>query len=293
MMIRDMSMPMRDLICTAAALALCGAVLWLDARTSSDITEAYLFPLAFVIIYPVKRDGVTFLVAAAAILGTFAGALLEDAGVSIRAMLFNRGMTLIVIVGIAFLLNRVTASQRQLLHVATTDPLTGIFNRRHFMALLAREQLRADRYGTSFSLLMLDIDHFKRVNDTYGHPIGDEAIKALTGAAAKFLRPTDLLGRFGGEEFVIMLPHADEAGAVLAAERVREAVARVVVPAGNQAVSFTVSIGIAAYLRNSSTDKLIECADQALYAAKAGGRNQVCVGRLAQTAPAPVVLAPA
>jgi len=208
-------------------------------------------------------------------------------------MFFNRGMTIVVIVGVAFLLNRVTASQTLLVRIATTDALTGIFNRRHFMALLAREQHRADRYATSFSLLMLDIDHFKRINDTYGHLVGDEAIKAMAGAAAKFLRPTDMIGRFGGEEFVVMLPHTDEAGAVVAAERIRQSVAEVVVPAGSQDVRFTVSIGVATYVRRAKLDQLFECTDKALYAAKSGGRNQVCVGRLTASGEATTVLAPA
>jgi len=288
------SVPVRDLTYTAVALAFCAAVLLVDLQTDADIVEAYLYPLAFIVIYPVKRDWATFLVAAAGVAGTIYAALREVEGESVEAMFFNRGMTIIVIIGVAFLLNRVTASQRLLVRIATTDALTGIFNRRHFMAVLAREQHRADRYATSFSLLMLDIDHFKRINDTYGHPVGDEAIKAMAAAASKFLRPTDMIGRFGGEEFVVMLPHTDEVGAVVAAERIRQSVADVVVSAGDQDVRFTVSIGAATYVRRAKLDQLLECADQALYAAKSGGRNQVCVGRLAASGgPSTTVLAPA
>ena len=263
-----------------AAIAICALVAWLDIRTNSDITEAFLVPLAFIAIYPLKRDWATALITAAAIAAVLAGALFEDEGESIEAMLINRGMTIVVILGIAFLLNRVTASERQLFRIATTDSLTGILNRRHFMDQLARERLRAIRYATGFSILMLDIDHFKRINDTYGHPIGDEAIKAMAAAADKCLRPTDAIGRFGGEEFVVMLPHTDEAGAVMAAERIREAVGQIVVPAGTNDVRFTVSIGAATYARGVTVDQFLECADKALYAAKTGGRNQVCVGRL-------------
>jgi diguanylate cyclase (GGDEF)-like protein len=287
------SVPVRDLTYTAVALAFCAAVLWVDLQTDADIVEAYLYPLAFIVVYPVKRDWSTFLVAAVGVAGTIYAALREVEGESVEAMFFNRGMTIVVIIGVAFLLNRVTASQRLLVRIATTDALTGIFNRRHFMAVLAREQHRADRYATSFSLLMLDIDHFKRINDTYGHPVGDEAIKAMATAASKFLRPTDMIGRFGGEEFVVMLPHTDEAGAVVAAERIRQSVADVVVSAGDQDVRFTVSIGAATYVRRAKLDQLLECADQALYAAKSGGRNQVCVGRLAASGGPSTVLAPA
>jgi len=270
----------RDLAFTAAAVVLCGVILYADAQTNGDITEAFLYPLAFILIYPVRRDWATILVAVLGISFTFLAVLLEDGGESVEAVLINRGMTAIVILGIAFLVSRVTASEHQLVRIATTDALTGIFNRRHFMALLVREQQRAERYKTSFSVLMLDIDHFKRINDTFGHPIGDEAIKAMAKAASKYLRPTDMIGRFGGEEFVVMLPHTDEGGSVIAAERIRESVSQIVVVAGQQDVRFTVSIGAATYVRRASVEQILECADKALYAAKNGGRNQVCVGRL-------------
>jgi diguanylate cyclase (GGDEF)-like protein len=282
----------RELVHTAAALVLCAFVLYLDTRTSGEITEAYLAPLAFIVVYPVKRDWATLVVAVAALLVVVAGALLTDRGQSLRALFANRGMTVIVILGVAFLLHRVIASERALLRIATTDPLTGAYNRRHYMALLSREHQRAERYGSTFSILMLDIDHFKKINDTYGHPIGDEAIKAMASAASKHLRPSDTLGRFGGEEFVIMLPQTDAAGAVVAAERIRESVAQVAVPAGTRVVRFTVSIGVATFVPKVTVAELLESADQALYAAKTGGRNQVRTGRLGTpdgvaTAPAP------
>jgi diguanylate cyclase (GGDEF)-like protein len=273
--------PIRDLFYTAVALAFCGVVLWLDVQTNSDITEAYLYPLAFIAVCMVKRDWATYLVAAVAIIGTLAPTLLKDPGDSFEAMVVNRAMTIVVIVGIAFLLKRVSAAHWLLARIATIDSLTGIFNRGHFMALLAREQQRADRYGTSFAFLMLDIDHFKRVNDTYGHPVGDEALKAMAEAASKFLRPTDTIGRFGGEEFVVLLPHTDEAGAVRAAERIRESVAQVVVPAAGPEMRLTVSVGATTYVRKTRLDQLLAGADRALYVAKAGGRNRVCVGPLA------------
>jgi diguanylate cyclase (GGDEF)-like protein len=272
---------------------LCLAVAWIDIQTTSDITEAFLAPLAFILVYPLKRDWATFLVAAAAVGAVVAGALLEPAGESLQAMVVNRGMTIVVIAGVAFLVNRVTWSERQLVHSATTDPLTGIFNRGHLMALLARELQRAERYKTCIALLMLDIDHFKHINDTYGHPAGDAAIKAMTGAATRHLRPTDVIGRFGGEEFVVLLPHTEEPGAIAVAERIRAAVAALSVPAGDHSVHFTVSIGIASHTSRATVSQLLECVDKALYAAKAGGRDQVCVGRLAEPGSGAATLAPA
>jgi diguanylate cyclase (GGDEF)-like protein len=289
----DLSVPtVREASLVGLALAICGVVLWLDVRTSADITESFLLPLAFIAVYPIRRDWATLLITAAGIAVVILGALLEDEGESAEAMFVNRGMTIVVLLGIAFLLYRVASSEKQLVRIATTDPLTGIFNRRHFMAMLNREHLRALRYKTTFSLLMLDIDFFKKINDTHGHGIGDEAIKAMAGAASKYLRPTDMIGRFGGEEFVVMLPHTDEAGAVVAAERIREEVARVVVPAGTADVRFTVSIGAATFNHRAKPEQLLDCADQALYAAKQGGRNQVQVGRISESGGPAATLAP-
>ncbi|HLJ18624.1 MAG TPA: GGDEF domain-containing protein, partial [Stellaceae bacterium] len=125
-----------------------------------------------------------------------------------------------------------------------------------------------------------DIDHFKRINDTYGHQVGDEAIRQMAKACLSLLRPTDMLCRYGGEEFLIALTHTELAGAQIAAERMREAVAKLEVPAGGQTVRFTISIGVSSFEPRARLEQLIEVADQALYAAKTGGRNQVRVGRL-------------
>ena len=287
------NLPVRELSWLAAALAFCGVVLWLDVATSADFNECFLLPIAVAAAYPIRRDWATWLIVAVAVAMVVLGAVLEPEGESVNSMLVNRGVTVVVIFVIGLLMTRVTRSERQLFRIATTDPLTGILNRRHFLEQLGRERLRAMRYGTTVSLLILDIDHFKRINDTYGHPVGDEAIKALAGTAGKCLRPTDLIARFGGEEFVVMLPHTDEAGAVMAAERIREAVGKIVVPAGTQDVRFTVSIGATTHARGVTVDQLLECVDKALYAAKNGGRNQVCVGRLNDSGNGAASLAPA
>ena len=276
----------RDLLQAGLGLAICLGVLKLDVSTNSDITEAFLLPLAFIAIYRLRRDWATGLITVVAVAVAILGSMLEDDGESLEAMLVNRTMTVAVFLGVGFLLHRVSASERQLFRIATTDPLTGIYNRRHFMTLLAREQERTLRYGNTFSLLILDIDHFKRINDSFGHPVGDEAIKAMAAAAAAHLRPTDIIGRFGGEEFVVLLPQTDEAGAVVAAERIRDAVRRVDLLAGEQSVRFTVSIGTATFARPIGIEQLVACADHALYAAKSAGRNRVCVGRVADVATA-------
>src|SRR5258706_3990070 len=137
-MFSNLSISLREVLHAAAAVLLCGGVLYLDVRTSADITEAFLLPLAFLAVYPIKRDWATYLVAAAAIATVIGAALLEDEGELLEAMLVNRGMTIVVVIGIAFLLHRVTRSELQLVRIATTDALTGIFNRRHFMSMLYR-----------------------------------------------------------------------------------------------------------------------------------------------------------
>lgn len=155
--------------------------------------------------------------------------------------------------------------------LATSDPLTGLPNRRVFDEALAREVGRARRYGTSLALAILDVDHFKRVNDVHGHPIGDEVLRQLATALRSATRPESLVARYGGEEFVVLLPDADSEDAVTAAERLRVAAAEV------EAVRITVSIGVALLGGEDDADALVRAADTALYEAKEAGRDRtVC-----------------
>ncbi len=169
------------------------------------------------------------------------------------------------------------AMEEELKRLATTDPLTGIGNRRNLMDQGERELRRARRYASPLSLLMLDIDHFKRVNDTYGHAVGDQALKAMVNVCLKLLREIDVLCRFGGEEFVAILPETRIDGAVLVAERLRQAVGGLALPLPEGGtVSFTISIGVTApRAEDGGLGNVLERADAALYAAKRGGRDQV------------------
>jgi two-component system cell cycle response regulator len=161
---------------------------------------------------------------------------------------------------------------------ATTDPLTGIMNRRAFLAALDLEQSRSERHGYPMSLLLLDVDHFKSVNDERGHSAGDRVLAALGRLLAHQARKTDIVARWGGEEFVIVLAGASESGARIAAERMRSAVeGMTVLDEKSQRMPVTVSIGIACLEVNDSVDVLIERADRAMYQAKASGRNRVVV----------------
>jgi diguanylate cyclase (GGDEF)-like protein len=168
-------------------------------------------------------------------------------------------------------------SMLELRRLATTDALTGIHNRRQFLELAGKEVARAARYNQPLCLLMADIDRFKRINDTYGHETGDRAITATVEAIRKLLRPDSLFGRLGGEEFAILLPQADLAAGLIAAERFRHAVRRQRLETAEGPVGFTVSIGVTMVTAEIGLDHALQQADQALYDAKNAGRNRVRV----------------
>lgn len=159
--------------------------------------------------------------------------------------------------------------------LANVDPLTGAYNRRQGDALLLAEFARRARDGQSFAVLMMDIDHFKEVNDRFGHAAGDAVLCALVRDGQKALRSVDFLARWGGEEFLVVLPNTDAPAAMLAAERVRAALAATKVVAPDlTTIRFTVSVGVAEPITDNPGE-LLRRADLALYAAKTGGRNRV------------------
>jgi len=160
--------------------------------------------------------------------------------------------------------------------LAATDALTGLYNRRGFFELGRREVERAQRFGRRLAAIMFDLDHFKRVNDTHGHAVGDQVLAALATTCLQELREVDLLGRYGGEEFAVLLPETDETHAQRVAERMRQRVASTVFETGGGAV--TISLGVATLGRGcADLNALLEHADVALYAAKQAGRNQTSV----------------
>ncbi|MBI3444135.1 MAG: diguanylate cyclase [Magnetospirillum sp.] len=168
--------------------------------------------------------------------------------------------------------------EAQLRHLATTDELTGCLNRRAFFSSAEQEVERANRYTNFLSVLMIDIDHFKLVNDQYGHAVGDQALRAASAAIRANLREIDTMGRLGGEEFAILLPETPLAGAILVAERLRQAVAALAIETGTgpMPLTLTTSLGVAERGNDEiSLDQILARADAALYRAKAAGRNQV------------------
>jgi diguanylate cyclase (GGDEF)-like protein len=168
----------------------------------------------------------------------------------------------------------------KLCELSLKDPLTGLSNRRYFQSVLSREIEVVTRSGEPALLLMLDIDYFKKVNDNYGHPAGDAVLQTVAKTLAKCVRPMDTVARFGGEEFVIILPSCQGHYGQQVAERIREAVSalKVTVSAGVQ-LNITISVGGAYAPRwvRSTTELWLERADIELYHAKSSGRNRVCI----------------
>jgi len=170
---------------------------------------------------------------------------------------------------------RLERVNHRLEELATTDELTGLCNRRHFLAILEQECRRASRTGADLALAMLDLDHFKRVNDTYGHTFGDRVLAEAASIMRQVARTTDTVARYGGEEFMILMPETSADEARHAAERIRTRIAYRSVSEGTQEVGITASVGISARKDGGpgDPDDLIRRADEALYAAKQAGRN--------------------
>lgn len=168
------------------------------------------------------------------------------------------------------------AANKELQRLSSTDRLTGLFNRGHWEEMLRQEYARHRRYDRNAALVMFDIDHFKKINDSYGHQAGDAVIQATAELIRQSTRDADIAGRYGGEEFVVLLPDTDNGGAVTFAERLRRSIEAHEVAYEGQCIRFTVSLGIADLSQpTSGYAQLIERADNALYKSKSGGRNQV------------------
>ena len=170
-----------------------------------------------------------------------------------------------------------TAYHDEIYRLTTVDGLTQIFNRRYFEETLDREISRCNRYGRELSLVLIDIDNFKRINDTYGHLAGDYVLKHLASTVRTKIRREDIFARFGGEEFAVLLPELDHKQAAQVAEKTRKMVEKQTFKFDNQAITVTISMGIST-VDSELTEPaaLIKRADERLYEAKASGRNRVC-----------------
>ena len=254
-------------------------VAMMELSGASDRTTAWRTPVLGVPLY-VLGFGVT----------VFAAALLVQMALSARVALGRERR----LVSTAAALR---GARAELQRLAVTDALTGLLNRRAFFERLGAELRRSARYERPLTLLMLDLDHFKRVNDEHGHPAGDRVLTQSAAVVGASLRASDIVARYGGEEFVVMLPETTRAEAEVVAEKLRAAMAGQLFAVGpGEALRVTVSVGVAALERPGPLDELepaeaerelVRLADEALYAAKRGGRN-----RVATATPGPSPLAP-
>ncbi len=168
-----------------------------------------------------------------------------------------------------------TEAVQQVEHIVAHDPLTGLFNRRHMVDIIAREVARAERSGVGMALVLIDLDHFKLVNDNHGHQVGDEVLQAFADIAQAALRETDLVGRWGGEEFILLLPDTQPANrAMIAIDRIQHTLVDAIVCASVPDLRLAFSAGVAVPRTDESLDLMLERADRALYTAKHQGRRR-------------------
>jgi diguanylate cyclase (GGDEF)-like protein len=194
---------------------------------------------------------------------------------TVQGLVYLCAFVLMIVNGFGFLLLCKEKDDEALARLATIDPLTGLLNRRAFFERAAIARNLAERAELPVAVLMLDIDHFKRLNDGHGHGAGDEALRAFAALATAALREQDLLGRLGGEEFAVLLPGADSRGAQRAAERLRAAMADALLRFDGEPCTLTVSIGLTVVAAGEPLHLALARADRALYAAKRSGRNCV------------------
>ena len=190
------------------------------------------------------------------------------------------GYLLLIINGFGFLLLCKEKDDRKMHRLATIDSLTGLINRRAFFDQTASVRMLSARLHQPISLMMIDIDHFKRLNDRFGHATGDEALRIFAATVQTVLREHDVLGRLGGEEFGLVMPGTDLPGALLAAERLSRAVEGALLPTSGNVYTMTVSIGVVVIDPDEDINAALARADHALYAAKSAGRNRIEVGDL-------------
>lgn len=197
----------------------------------------------------------------------------------VQSLTYLAGYLLMIVNGFGFLLLCKEKDDQQMALLATIDSLTGLVNRRAFFERTESARMMAMRLRTPIALMMIDIDHFKRLNDRFGHATGDEALCLFAATAQQTLRENDIMGRLGGEEFALVLPGTELEGALLAAERLRVAVSGATLAVSGDTYSMTVSIGVVVIDPNEHINSALARADHALYAAKSAGRDRVEVGQ--------------
>ncbi len=223
-----------------------------------------------------------------ALLGTalnVAGVALSMSGASLYVLMVNHLMSGILVWIVAYIaLTHLAVGDRlraSLHDAAFRDPLTRLYNRRYVFNIFQDELKKYQRYSDPFSVMLIDADHFKRINDQYGHIAGDAALKAIADICNRSVRDTDVVGRFGGEEFIILLPHTSAGDAAIVAERIRQTMLQSDLYWRGQRLDVTLSLGVAeAGVHAHGSEGLISAADRALYAAKKSGRNKTVIAEI-------------
>lgn len=206
---------------------------------------------------------------------------LPDAGLVtlVSQFVLLEAIVAVVLLGFGALMLANEFITSELRHLAEMDPLTNVFNRRAFLTLLDKAISAAQRTGTAVPVLVMDLDHFKNINDTWGHRAGDDVLRHFVMLAHRCLRKEDVMGRLGGEEFAIFLPNASAAGALAVAERLRALVEAQPVATGPQSIPLTVSVGVTLCAHGDAAGAALQRADEAMYLAKERGRNRVEVSK--------------
>ena len=278
--------PLRKRTATLLALVMAAIALQFDLTQPLGVSAGIPY-VALPLLGLLARSSI--LIVAAAALGTVlvgVGMWLSPPGVDFDVVLQNRGMSAALIwITAAFALRHLFIGhnlQQRLRDLAATDPLTGLYNRRHVFENLEKELKRYERYRECFAVILIDADYFKQINDNYGHAVGDATLRFIADTCATSVRETDIVGRFGGEEFIILLPHTTGDEAMIVAERIRLAVHDA--EKRGDAAKVTLSLGVAeAGPDNATFDAILKAADDALYSAKRDGRDRV--GILARPGP--------
>lgn len=262
------------LICAAVA----GAVLMFDLSQALGVAGGVPYVLLVLLGLVAERHRVVLALATSATVLTFMGFVLSAPSSQFDIVLTNRALALLAIWSVAGAVSLVLVQRKRLQRLINRDPLTGVFNRKFLFETLQREINIWRREGGPLSLMMLDLDHFKEINDRYGHPAGDRVLHAVAALCENTVRISDLVCRFGGEEFAIVLPDTDRKAAFEVAERLRAAVAQARFALGDDQVGITVSIGIAQmHTTLADAAALLGEADKSLYESKRRGRNRVHV----------------
>ncbi len=212
------------------------------------------------------------------------GVPLSPDGSAWQFVALNRAMSIVLVwVVVAIAIRHLAIGDRlceSLTKQASEDPLTGLYNRRFVFDIVEHELNRYRRYRSRFSLILIDADHFKQVNDTWGHCAGDDVLRRIAAVCRSAVRECDIVGRFGGEEFIIVLPRTRAFDAAFVAHRIRRSMDAQRVPTDGGEIAVTLSLGIAECGPDAdSFDALLRAADRALYAAKRGGRNRCAMAR--------------